>query len=87
MPKSISLKYEPSSEPLHISAKYLRTCFRVRVLGSGFQVSGSEFRVPNCGFQVSWFNSNYFTEISSGSEEGSYLRLIDFFITQLEALE
>ena len=25
----------------------------------------------------------YFTEICSGSEAGSYLRLIDFFITQL----
>ena len=29
------------------------------------------------------FKNNYFTEICSGSEEGSYLRLIDFFITQL----
>jgi len=27
--------------------------------------------------------NNYFTEICSGSEEGSYLRLIDFCITQL----
>ena len=26
---------------------------------------------------------NYFTEMCSGSEEGSYLRLIDFCITQL----
>jgi len=27
--------------------------------------------------------NNYFTEMCSGSEEGSYLRLIDFCITQL----
>jgi len=27
--------------------------------------------------------NNYFTEICSGSEAGSYLRLIDFCITQL----
>ena len=29
--------------------------------------------------------NNYFTEMCSGSEEGSYLRLIDFCITQLYA--
>ena len=29
------------------------------------------------------FKNNYFTEMCSGSEEGSYLRRIDFFITQL----
>jgi len=27
--------------------------------------------------------NNYFAEMCSGSEEGSYLRLIDFCITQL----
>jgi len=27
--------------------------------------------------------NNYFAEMYSGSEEGSYLRLIDFYITQL----
>ena len=31
----------------------------------------------------SQFKNNYFTEICSGSETGSYLRLIDFCITQL----
>jgi len=31
----------------------------------------------------SQFKNNYFTEMCSGSEEGSYLRLIDFCITQL----
>ena len=31
----------------------------------------------------SQFKNNYFTKMSSGSEEGSYLRLIDFCITQL----
>ena len=29
------------------------------------------------------FENNYFTEMCSGSEAGSYLRLIDFCITQL----
>ena len=29
------------------------------------------------------FKNNYFTEMCSGSEEGSYLMLIDFCITQL----
>ena len=32
---------------------------------------------------TSQFENNYFTEMCSGSEEGSYLRLIDFCITQL----
>ena len=31
----------------------------------------------------SQFKNNYFTEMCSGSEAGSYLRLIDFCITQL----
>jgi len=31
----------------------------------------------------SQFKNNYFAEMWSGSEEGSYLRLIDFCITQL----
>jgi len=31
----------------------------------------------------SQFKNNYFAEMCSGSEEGSYLRLIDFCITQL----
>jgi len=29
------------------------------------------------------FKNNYFTEMCSGSEDGSYLRLIDFCMTQL----
>ena len=33
----------------------------------------------------SQFRNNYFTERCSGSEAGSYLRLIDFCITQLQA--
>ena len=31
------------------------------------------------------FKNNHSTEVSSGSEAGSYLRLIDFCITQLKA--
>jgi hypothetical protein len=62
--------------------------FGVRVLGSGFRIIlGSEFRVPNYSFQVSWFKSNYLAEILSGSEEGSYSRRTDLCITQLKALE
>jgi len=30
-----------------------------------------------------YFKNNWFTEMCSGSEAGSYLRLIDFCITQL----
>ena len=33
------------------------------------------------------FKNNYFAEMCSGSEDGSYLRLIDFHITQLSARE
>ena len=32
---------------------------------------------------ASQFKNNYFTEMCSGSEAVSYLRLIDFWITQL----
>jgi hypothetical protein len=31
------------------------------------------------------FKNNYFAEMCSGSEEGSYLRLVDFCITELWA--
>ena len=41
-------------------------------LGSGFWVSVSELRIFS-----SRFENNYFTEMCSGSEAGSYLRLID----------
>ena len=40
----------------------------------------SENCTDRCSSQ---FNNNYFTEMCSGSEEGSYLRLIDLNITQL----
>jgi len=33
--------------------------------------------------RCSQFKNNYFAEMCSGSEEGSCLRLTDFFITQL----
>ena len=39
---------------------------------------------PSFGCRVnSQFKNNYFTEMCSGSEAGSYLRLVDFRITQL----
>ena len=51
------------------------------------------FSARNVVFEISIFDlasqvqfkTNYFTEICSGSEAGSYLRLIDFCITQLNA--
>jgi len=43
-------------------------------------------RCPSSPKPVSWVwcENNYFTEKCSGSEAGSYLRLIDVCITQLE---
>ena len=38
---------------------------------------------PLAGIEISELQNNYFTEICSGSEAGSYLRLIDLCITQL----
>ena len=35
----------------------------------------------------SWFENSYFTEMCSGSEAGSYLRLIDFFVSLNSRLE
>ena len=68
-----------------------------RVWGSGFLVSGVGFRVSCFGRRVS--SSGFeercvvhraegvgtapFTEMCSGSDAGSYSRLIDFCITQL----
>ena len=43
-----------------------------RVEGLGVRVQGLEFKVE--GF---FFENNYFTEMCSGSEAGSYLRLLD----------
>jgi len=60
----MSLKYEPSSEPLHLS----------------------EPSIPaprSSPIRTSIRNKNYFTEMYSGSEAGSYLSLIDLCITQL----
>ena len=35
--------------------------------------------------QVCQFKNNFFTEMCSGSKKGSYLRRVDFCITQLQA--
>jgi len=40
-------------------------------------------RAPPLPLNDNMLGHNYFTEMCSGSEEGSYLRLIDFCITQL----
>jgi len=46
-------------------------------------VEGRGSRVEGRGLRVAQFKNNCFTEMCSGSEAGSYLRLIDFCITQL----
>jgi len=68
MQPSMSLKYEPSSEPLHISYQlvegvdgemdlresldYLLDLALLEVYGSGFRVQGSGCRVQGSGFKV-----------------------------------
>ena len=50
-----------------------------------FHVCVRELHLQELMVQVSGFENNYFTEMGSGSETGSYLRLVDSFITQLKA--
>ena len=45
---------------------------------AGPRSSGTADRAPARGKLRCQFENNYFTEMCSGSEEGSYLRLIDF---------
>ena len=64
--------------------------FEVRVSDIGYQISGITRVIPEhasasqkskiitCRRTCSQFKNNYSTEMCSGSEEGSYLRLIDF---------
>jgi len=67
----MSLKYEPAS---------VTTTQRF----SGFAEILQELVVGVVRLRYnSQFENNYFTEMCSGSEEGSYLRLIDWCITQL----
>jgi len=77
--------------------------FRFQISGSRFQGSGSGFRDPGFGIRVPGFGFRVFgfrvwgsglrpvtwhvAEMQSGSEEGSYLRLIDLCISQLQAGE
>jgi len=63
-------------------------CFGLR--GSGLPEVDSEERVAyfrdledDYRLLRGLFKNNYFTEMCSGSEAGSYLRLIDVCITQL----
>ena len=51
--------------------------FRISLSGIEFRAAGVGFRVRGFGFSYQ-FENNYFTEMCSGSEAGSYLRLIDF---------
>ena len=60
--------------------------FRVQISGSGFRDSSgvddqscAAASVPSCTNRYSFqFENNYCTEMCSGSEAGSYVRLIDF---------
>ena len=89
--KSVSLKYEPSSEPLHISDG-------VRDLVGSFEHSHGDHLARNgilllhtrhktvslsAPERAAHGGNNDFTEMCSGFEAGSYLMLIDFCITQL----
>ena len=76
MQKSKSLQYVSSSEPLHISIKQL---FVVSVL-----VVPGTAEAPGT---VPGIENSLFTEMCSDSEKGSFFRLIDSCITQLQAWE
>ena len=87
----MSLKYEPSSEPLHISAKWL---FLDCELYRSVQLSTPEEKdiharylkvchSPRWRQPSSQFKNNLLAEMWSGSQEGSYFRLINCCITQL----
>ena len=67
----MSLKYEPASELPHIYVK-------PHILPSSGALCASPRTSPA-------FKNNYFTEMCSGSEAGSYLRRVDSCITQLKA--
>ena len=54
--------------------------------GAGAGCSAMKYQSPSPPHALQ-LASNFFTEMCSGSEEGSYLRLIDFRITQLKAGE
>ena len=57
-------------------------CFGEAVYLNDPRTNGKSFRQYPASL-VSGLVRNYFTEMCSGSEAGSYLRLIDFCITQL----
>ena len=75
---SLDAKRKPAS---HVT-------FTLRVEASGFRVQGSGLGVDSstesCTKQnSSRFKNNCFAVLISSSKEGSYLRLVDFCITQL----
>jgi len=47
------------------------------------QIPGLSWSNPEGWYCISEFKNNYFTEMCSCSEAGSYLRLMEFCITQL----
>jgi len=93
----MSLKYEPASEPLTFPLTFLQgrkqglwevmPTYEVAGASGGFPEEEPYFpsvtQVSSPKPYASGFKNNHSTEMCSGSEEGSYLRRIDFCITQL----
>ena len=78
--EALSLQNEASSlhsEAVSLQSEALRATIQAREMRS-------RTRFPP-GAVLEQFENNYFTEMCSSSEEGSYLRLIDFCITHLLA--
>jgi len=69
-----------SEVPLYLCADIKALC-KVALRRSDFTERRRHRMVIRVLF--AWGEDSYFTEMCSGSEEGSYLRLIDFCITQL----
>ena len=81
-----------NTRPSLIDHPYLRQLCFVNLTSVNFAGEGVGGEVDGSGggdFDVGRLSStppgmnNYFTEMCSGSEAGSYVRLIDFYITQL----
>ena len=77
----MSLKYEPASLDSESAsgASFSSVGDPQPLIRLGKHCHGVHAFVEN----ANTFKNNYFTEMCSGSEAGSYLRRIDFCITQL----
>ena len=64
--------------------QYTKIGLGVKGLGKGSGIRGDGFEVQKgVGSRASQFQNNDFTEMCSGSEVGSYFRLIELCTTQL----